>query len=43
MIQEKEVAGPWPQDERFYNMALSSESDGYWLFLAPNPQHGWVS
>ncbi len=37
MIQEKEVAGPWPKDERFYNMALSSESDGFWLFPGTKP------
>lgn len=37
MVQEKEVAGPWPKDERFYNMALSSESDGYWLFPGTRP------
>ena len=37
MIQEKSVAGPWPQDERFFNMALSSESDGYWLFPGTKP------
>lgn len=37
MIQEKEVAGHWPQDERFFNMALSSESDGFWLFPGTAP------
>lgn len=37
MIQEKSVAGPWPKDERFFNMALSSESDGYWLFPGTRP------
>ncbi|RYZ89973.1 MAG: hypothetical protein EOO68_24985, partial [Moraxellaceae bacterium] len=37
MIQEKSVAEPWPQDERFFNMALSSESDGYWLFPGTKP------
>lgn len=37
MIQEKSVAGPWPKDERFFNMALSSESDGYWLFPGTKP------
>lgn len=37
MIQEKSVAGPWPKDERFFNMALSSESDGYWLFPGTAP------
>ncbi|ENX00340.1 hypothetical protein F900_02010 [Acinetobacter modestus] len=37
MIQEKEVAGRWPKDERFYNMALSSESDGFWLFPGTPP------
>ena len=37
MIQEKSVAGPWPKDERFFNMVLSSESDGYWLFPATKP------
>lgn len=37
MVQEKEVAGPWPKDERFFNMALSSESDGYWLFPGTKP------
>jgi glyoxylase-like metal-dependent hydrolase (beta-lactamase superfamily II) len=42
MVQEKCVAGPWPQDERFPNMALSSESDGYWLFprTAPTARMG---
>lgn len=37
MIQEKTVAGPWPKDERFFNMALSSESDGFWLFPNTKP------
>lgn len=37
MIQEKEVAGPWPKDERFPNMVLSSECDGYWLFPGTKP------
>lgn len=37
MIQEKTVAGPYPKDERFFNMALSSESDGYYLFPGTDP------
>ena len=37
MVQEKSVAGPWPKDERFFNMALSSESDGFWLFPGTRP------
>lgn len=37
MIQEKSVAGPWPKDERFFNMALSSESDGFWMFPGTTP------
>ena len=37
MIQEKEVAGRWPKDERFFNMALSSESDGFSLFPGTAP------
>lgn len=37
MIQEKTVAGPYPKDERFFNMALSSESDGYRLFPGTTP------
>lgn len=37
MIQEKTVAGPWPKDERFFNMALSSETDGFWLFPGTTP------
>ncbi|MEL0028041.1 MAG: hypothetical protein VW625_05160 [Perlucidibaca sp.] len=37
MVQEKTIAGPWPQDERFPNMALSSESDGFWLFPGTAP------
>lgn len=37
MIQEKTVAGPWPKDERFFNMALSSESDGFWMFPGTTP------
>ncbi|WP_296403424.1 hypothetical protein [Psychrobacter sp.] len=37
MIQEKTIAGPYPKDERFYNMALSSESAGYFLFPGTAP------
>ena len=37
MIQEKTVAGPWPKDERFFNMALSSETDGFWMFPGTTP------
>lgn len=37
MIQEKTVAGPYPKDERFFNMALSSESAGYYLFPGTAP------
>lgn len=37
MIQEKTVAGPYPKDERFYNMALSSESAGYVFFPGTAP------
>ena len=37
MIQEKTVAGPYPKDERFFNMALSSESAGYALFPGTAP------
>lgn len=37
MIQEKTVAGPYPHDPRFYNMALSSESDGFALFPGTTP------
>ncbi len=37
MIQEKCIAGPHPRDERYPNMALSSESDGYWLFPQTRP------
>lgn len=37
MIQEKSVAGPWKKDERFFNMALSSESDGFALFPGTMP------
>lgn len=37
MIQEKTVAGPYPNNERFYNMALSSESAGYYLFPGTAP------
>jgi len=37
MVQEKCVAGTNPLDERFPNMALSSESDGHWLFPGTAP------
>lgn len=37
MIQEKTVAGAYPKDERFCNMALSSESAGYYLFPGTAP------
>lgn len=37
MVQEKTVAGPYPKDERFFNMALSSESAGYYLFPGTAP------
>ncbi len=37
MIQEKTVAGRYPKDERFFNMALSSESAGYSLFPGTAP------
>ena len=37
MVQEKAVAGPYPKDERFFNMALSSESAGYYLFPGTAP------
>lgn len=37
MVQEKSVAGPWAKDERFYNMVLSSESDGFWFFPGTTP------
>ncbi|WP_338809636.1 hypothetical protein V6667_04315 [Neisseria leonii] len=37
MVQEKAVAGPCPADERFCNMALSSESAGFYLFPGTRP------
>ncbi len=37
MVQEKTIAGPWPKDERFPNMAPSSESAGHWLFPRTAP------
>ncbi|AXQ30008.1 hypothetical protein D0B54_15590 [Solimonas sp. K1W22B-7] len=37
MVQEKAVAGPNPRDERYPNMAPSSESAGYWLFPRTAP------
>jgi hypothetical protein len=37
MVQEKSIAGPNPKDERFPNMAPSSESRGYWLFPGTAP------
>lgn len=42
MVQEKSIAGPHPRDERFPNMAPSSESDGFWLFPGTQPtfRHG---
>jgi len=42
MVQEKSIAGPNPRDERFPNVAPSSESTGYWLFpqSAPTAQVG---
>ena len=37
MVQEKSIAGPSKLDERVPNMALSSESDGFWLFPGTRP------
>ncbi len=37
MVQEKAIAGPSSIDERIPNMALSSESDGFWLFPGTRP------
>lgn len=37
MVQEKTIAGPWAKDERFPNMAPSSESAGHWLFPKTAP------
>ncbi len=37
MVQEKCVAGPNPLDDRWPNMAPSSESDGHWLFPGTTP------
>ncbi|HXG27224.1 MAG TPA: hypothetical protein VNJ47_00035 [Nevskiales bacterium] len=37
MIQEREIAGPSGRFEGFYNLAPSSESDGYWLFPGTKP------
>lgn len=37
MVMEKSIAGPNPRDERFPNMAPSSESAGYWLFPGSAP------
>jgi len=37
MVQEKSIAGPNPRDERYPNLAPSSESDGYWLFPRTSP------
>lgn len=37
MVQEKSIAGPHPRDERFPNLAPSSESAGFWLFPRTAP------
>ncbi len=37
MVQEKSIAGPNPKDERFPNMAPSSEVSAYWLFPGTAP------
>jgi len=37
MVQEKSIAGPNPRDERYPNLAPSSESAGYWLFPRTDP------
>ncbi len=37
MIQEKCIAGPNPRDERYPNIAPSSESAGFWLFPQTQP------
>lgn len=37
MVQEKTIAGPHPLDERFPNLAPSSESAGFWLFPRTAP------
>ena len=37
MVMEKTLAGPNPRDERFPNVAPSSESHGHWLFPGTSP------
>jgi glyoxylase-like metal-dependent hydrolase (beta-lactamase superfamily II) len=37
MIQEREIAGPSERFDGYYNLAASSESDGYWLFPGTRP------
>jgi hypothetical protein len=37
MVQEKNIAGPSPVDERFPNVVPSSESQPYWLFPGTAP------
>jgi hypothetical protein len=37
MIQEREVAGPCPQDPAFYNVVPSSELSAYWAFPGIRP------
>jgi len=37
MVQEKSVAGPNPKDERFPNVAPSSEVSAFWLFPGTAP------
>ncbi|MES3041596.1 MAG: hypothetical protein V4730_10650 [Pseudomonadota bacterium] len=37
MVQEKSVAGPNPKDERFPNVAPSSEVTAFWLFPGTAP------
>lgn len=37
MVVEKEIAGPSPHDDRFPNIASSSELTHYWMFPGCRP------
>lgn len=39
MVQEKEIAGPCPDNPSFFNVATSSEMDAYWLFPGLRPTY----
>ena len=41
LVQEKEIAGPCPENPDFYNVVPSSEMTPYWLFPGLRPTHSF--